>query len=90
MSDKIGKSFNGIIVRVTPFGFYVELIEIFVEGLVHISSLTDDYYLYIGQEHKWRGQRRNKVYRIGDHVKIRVSQVDLSLRRVDFNLQQPF
>ena len=86
MSDKIGKSFTGIIVNVTQFGFFVELVEVFVEGLVHVSSLADDYYIYIEQDHKWRGQRRNKIYKIGDLVKVRVKQVDISLRRIDLAL----
>jgi ribonuclease R len=86
MSDKIGKSFTGTIVNVTQFGFFVELGEIFVEGLVHVSSLADDYYIYMEQDHKWRGQRRNKIYKIGDLVKVRVKQVDISLRRIDLAL----
>ena len=86
MSDKIGKSFAGTIVNVTQFGFFVELVEIFVEGLVHVSSLADDYYIYMEQDHKWRGQRRNKIYKIGDLVKVRVKQVDISLRRIDLAL----
>ena len=86
MSDKIGKSFTGTIVNVTQFGFFVELVEIFVEGLVHVSSLADDYYIYMEQDHKWRGQRRNKIYKIGDLVKVRVKQVDISLRRIDLAL----
>ena len=86
MSDKIGKAFTGIIVNVTQFGFFVELTEVFVEGLVHVSSLTDDYYIHIEQEHKWRGQRQHKVYKIGDSVKVRVIQVNISLRRIDLTL----
>ena len=86
MSDKVGKSFTGIIINVTQFGFFVELAEVFVEGLVHISSLTDDYYIHIEQEHKLRGQRKHKVYKIGDRVKVRVKQVDISLRRIGLNL----
>ena len=86
MSDKIGKSFTGIIVNVTQFGFFVELVEVFVEGLVHVSSLADDYYIYIEHDHKWRGQRKNKVYKIGDLVKVRVAQVNISLRRIDLAL----
>jgi len=86
MSDKIGKSFTGVIVNVTQFGFFVELVEVFVEGLVHVSSLADDYYIYIEEDHKWRGQRKNKVYKIGDLVKVRVAQVNISLRRIDLTL----
>ena len=88
MSNKIGEIFTGIIVNVTSFGFFVELAEVFVEGLVHISSLTDDYYIHIEQEHKLRGQRQHKVYEIGERVKIRVRQVDISLRRIDLTLLQ--
>ena len=66
--------------------FFVELVEVFVEGLVHVSSLADDYYIYIEQDHKWRGQRKNKVYKIGDLVKVRVAQVNISLRRIDLTL----
>jgi ribonuclease R len=86
MADKIGKSFTGIIVSVTQFGLFVELAEVFVEGLVHISSLRDDYYIYLEQEHKLRGQRQHKVYKIGDTIKVRVSKVDISLRRIDLVL----
>ena len=86
MSDRIGKSFTGVIVNVTQFGFFVELVEVFVEGLVHVSSLADDYYIYIEEDHKWRGQRKNKVYKIGDLVKVRVAQVNISLRRIDLTL----
>jgi ribonuclease R len=88
MADKVGKTFSGLIVSVTPFGFFVELTQVFVEGLVRISSLTDDYYIYIEPEHKWRGQRRHKVYQIGDCVKVRVAEVSLTLRRIDLKLQQ--
>jgi ribonuclease R len=88
MADKVGKTFSGLIVSVTPFGFFVELTQVFVEGLVRISSLTDDYYIYIESEHKWRGQRRHKVYQIGDCVKVRVAEVSLTLRRIDLKLQQ--
>lgn len=86
MADKIGKSFTGIIVSVTQFGLFVELSEVFVEGLIHISSLRDDYYIYLEQEHKLKGQRQHKVYKIGDTVKVRVSKVDISLRRIDLVL----
>ena len=86
MADKIGKSFTGIIVSVTQFGLFVELAEVFVEGLVHISSLRDDYYIYLEEEHKLRGQRQHKVYKIGDTIKVRISKVDISLRRIDLVL----
>ena len=87
MSDKIGKPFTGLIISVTQFGFFVELAEVFVEGLVHVSSLADDYYIYIEQDHKWQGQRKNKIYKIGDLVKVRVKEVSIPLRRIDLALR---
>ena len=86
MMDKIGKTFNGIITGVAGFGFFVELEEVFVEGLVKISSIMDDYYLFIETEHKLIGQKRHRVFQIGDPVKVRVSNVDLSRRQIDLQV----
>lgn len=83
MMDKIGKIFNGIISGVTGFGFFVELKEIFVEGLVKISSIMDDYYLFIETEHRLIGQKRHRCFQIGDEVKVRVSGVDLSRKQIE-------
>jgi ribonuclease R len=86
MIDEIGKTFYGIIVGVTGFGFFVELEDVFVEGLVKISSITDDYYLFIEIEHKLIGQRRHRVFQIGNRVKVRVTNVDLSRRQIDLKV----
>ena len=86
MTDKIGTTFYGIIVGVTGFGFFVELEDVFVEGLVKISSITDDYYIFIETEHKLMGQRRHRVFQIGNRVKVRVTNVDLSRRQIDLKL----
>jgi ribonuclease R len=83
MADKIGKTFHGIITGVTGFGFFVELQEVFVEGLVKISSISDDYYLFIETEHRLIGQRRHRSFQIGDKVNVRVSTVDLGQKRID-------
>ena len=83
MADKIGKTFHGVITGVTGFGFFVELQEVFVEGLVKISSITDDYYLFIETEHRLIGQRRHRSFQIGDKVKVRVAAVDLGQKRID-------
>lgn len=88
MMDKIGKTFYGIVTGVMGFGFFVELEEVFVEGLVKISSITDDYYLFIETEHKLIGQRRHRVFRIGDHVKVRLTNVDLSRRQIDLQVME--
>ncbi|MFQ5449391.1 MAG: ribonuclease R [Nitrospinaceae bacterium] len=86
MSGKVGRTYSGIIIGVTGFGFFVELTEVFVEGLVRVSSLTDDYYIFIEAEHKWQGQRRHRTFKIGDSVKVRVTEVDLAKRRIDLAL----
>jgi ribonuclease R len=83
MVDKIGKTFHGLITGVTGFGFFVELQEVFVEGLVRVSSITDDYYLFIETEHRLIGQRRHRSFQIGDKVKVRVSDVDLGQKRIN-------
>ena len=83
MVDKIGKTFHGVITGVTGFGFFVELQEVFVEGLVRVSSITDDYYLFIETEHRLIGQRRHRSFQIGDKVNVRISDVDLGQKRIN-------
>ena len=86
MEDKLGEVYDGIITGVTQFGFFVQLRDLFVEGLVHISSLGDDYYHYIENRHCLRGERTKRVFRIGDHVRVRVDRVDKERKRIDFSL----
>jgi ribonuclease R len=86
MEDKVGEVYDGIITGVTQFGLFVQLRELFVEGLVHISSLKDDYYHYIENRHCLRGERRKRVYRIGDRIRVRVDRVDRERKRIDFSL----
>lgn len=85
MKDKIGEEFNGIISSVTNFGLFVEL-ENTVEGLVHVSYMTDDYYHYNERHQALIGERTGKVYRIGEQVKIQVINVNIDERAVDFEL----
>lgn len=87
MLDKIGLEFEGIISGVTNFGIYVEL-ENTVEGLVHISNLEDDYYVFDEKHHCLIGERTRKVYRLGDTVKIKVLAANLSNRTIDFTLSE--
>ena len=87
MADKVGHTFHGIITGVTGFGFFVELEEVFVEGLVKISSIMDDYYLFIETEHRLIGQKRHRSFQIGDPVKVRVAGVDLGRRQIDLTVQ---
>ena len=86
MIDKIGEEFSGIISAVTSFGFFVELAEIYVEGLVHISHLGQDYFNFDPITYQLKGERTNTVYRLGDSVQVRVARVDLDEKKMDFDL----
>ena len=77
MADKVGDEFTGWVVGVTAFGLFVELVEQFVEGLVHVSSMADDYYRYVERHHLWQGESTGKVYRLGDRVEVQLVRVDL-------------
>ena len=86
MRERIGEEFEGIISGVTAFGFFVELKDIFVEGLVRVTSLPDDYYQYHEKQYCLVGERTHKTFRIGDQVKVRVDRVDVERRHIDFGL----
>jgi len=86
MMDKVGEVFSGIISAVTGFGFFVELDKIYVEGLVHISSLPNDYFRFDAHSHQLLGERTGKRFRLGDKVKIKVTRVDLDEKKIDFDL----
>ena len=86
MQSRLGEEFNGIITAVTSFGFFVELKDIFVEGLVHISNLDRDYFHYDPIGHRLQGERSGVVYRLGDKVRVKVARVDLDERKIDFEL----
>ncbi|MEI6706237.1 MAG: ribonuclease R [Methylococcales bacterium] len=86
MLDKIGEDFTGIISAVTGFGFFVELAEIYVEGLVHISNLGQDYFHFDPTSHQLKGEHSNVNFRLGDSVKVKVVRVDLDEKKIDFEL----
>jgi ribonuclease R len=86
MADKVGDEFEGYITGVTAFGLYIELIEHFVEGLVHVSTMADDYYRFVERSHVLRGENTGKLYRLGDRVKVQVIRVDMERRQVDLGL----
>jgi len=88
MMDKIGEEFDGVISAVTGFGFFVELQSIYVEGLVHIASLVQDYFAFDASKHQLYGERTGVRYRLGDMVKIRVVRVNLDDKKIDFELLQ--
>ena len=88
MMDKIGESFDGIITSVTSFGLFVELAEIYVEGLVHITSLDHDYFHFDPVGHRLSGERSGRVYRLGDPIRIKVAAVNLDDKKIDFTLDE--
>ncbi|MCG8056127.1 MAG: ribonuclease R [Candidatus Thiodiazotropha endolucinida] len=84
MQDKVGETFSGIITSVNSFGVFVELEEIYVDGLVHITALDNDYYHYDPVGHRLTGERTGKVLRLGDPLTIIVAKVNLDDRKIDF------
>jgi ribonuclease R len=86
MKDKVHDEFEGVISGVTAFGFFVELKDIFVEGLVRMTSLHDDYYQYHEKRYCLVGERTHNTFRIGDGVRVRVERVDVERRHIDFGL----
>jgi ribonuclease R len=88
MRDKIGQEFSGFIVSLASFGFFAELETYFVEGLVRLSSVTDDSYHYYEKEHVIKGRRQGRTFRLGDPVRIKVVRVHAFRGEIDFELIQ--
>ena len=86
MKDRVGEVFPGVITATTGFGIFVELTDIYVEGLVHVSALPGDYYHYDQVHHRLTGERTGRSFRLGDTVQVRVMRVDLDERKIDFEL----
>ena len=86
MADKVGDEFSGYITGVTAFGLFIELVEHFVEGLVHISTMADDYYRFVERAHILRGENTGRVFRLGDRVEVQVLKVDMERRQVDLGI----
>ncbi len=86
MQQHVGEEFEGYIAGVTGFGFFVELEELFVEGLVHISTLADDVYNFAEKQHSLIGRRTARVFRIGDKARVKIASVSPATRRIEFVL----
>jgi ribonuclease R len=86
MRDKVGEEYSGVISGVANFGFFVELSDIFVEGMIAVRDLRDDYYVYDEIHHKLIGQASGKTFRLGDVVHIKVASVSLDDRKISFLL----
>ncbi len=86
IKDKIGQVFDGTISAVTSFGLFVTIKDVFVEGLVHVTSLKNDYYAFDALRHRLVGERTGQVYHLGDAIKVLVARVDADARKIDFDL----
>jgi ribonuclease R len=84
MEDRVGEDFDGLIISVTKFGFFVELADLFVEGLVPLSSLTDDRYAYHENTREIIGQRSRKIYSLGQKVRVLVDRIDPLEKKIQF------
>ncbi|HEX9407430.1 MAG TPA: RNB domain-containing ribonuclease, partial [Thermoanaerobaculia bacterium] len=86
MRDKVGEEFTGIVTGVAPFGLFVELDEIFVQGMVPIATVGGDYWQYREREHRLRGESTHREMRLGDHVLIEVKSIDEDRHQIEFRL----
>jgi ribonuclease R len=87
LQDRIGETFAGVIAGVTRFGIFVELENLFVEGLVHINSLGQDYFRFDQAQQRLVGERTNRVYCLGDKIQVVIARVDLDERKVDLEME---
>jgi ribonuclease R len=88
MKDRVGETFTGVITAATGFGIFVELRDIYVEGLVHVTALPADYYHYDQVHHRLSGERSGRHFRLGDSVSVKVMRVDLDERKIDFEIAE--
>ncbi len=86
MADKVGSEHWGFVTGVAAFGIFVELEAYFVEGLVHVSGLRDDFYHYSEETQSLIGERTRRTFRVGDRLRVRVDRVDVDRRQIDFAL----
>ena len=89
MQEHIGAEFDAVVSGVTGFGLFVELAEVYADGLLHISSLQNDYYHHDVAHHRLVGERTRRVYRLGDSLRVKIAQVNLDDRKIDLLLVEP-
>lgn len=84
--SRVGEEFEGVVASVTGFGLFVQLMDLYIEGLVHITGLPKDYYSFEPAHHRLIGERTRRVFGLGDKLRVRVTRVDLDERKIDFDL----
>lgn len=87
MKDRVGEVFSGSVSGVAPFGLFVALDDVYVEGMIHISELGNDYFHFDVSKHQLLGERSAVRYRLADRIKVRIARVDLDSARIDFTLE---
>jgi len=90
MRDKVGQAFTGIVTGVAPFGLFVELDAIFVQGMVPIATVGGDFWQYREREHRLRGESTGRELRLGDHVLVEVKSIDEDRHQIEFRLLETF
>jgi ribonuclease R len=86
MENKLGEEFAGVVTGVTNFGLFVQISELLIDGLVHVTSLANDYYHYDSGSQQLVGERSGKAFRLGDAMRVKVQRVDMETRRIDFGV----
>lgn len=86
MRERVGETYSGTVSSVAPFGAFIVLDDLYVEGLVHVSELGSEYFLFNEPLHELRGERTGLRYRLGDRLTVQVARVDLEARRIEFRL----
>lgn len=86
MRDKVGSAYSGLVTGVAPFGIFVELDEIFVQGLVPVATIGGDFWQFIDRQHRLRGESTSRELRLGDHVKVEVKSIDEDRHQIEFRL----
>ncbi len=86
LQKHVGQQFSGIVTSVTSFGMFVQLEDLMIDGLVHVTSLKRDYYQFDAVHHRLIGESSGRVYQLGDQVEVQVARVDMDERKIDFDL----
>ena len=88
LRDKVGEVYSGVIAAVTGFGIFVELVDLYIEGLVHISALPGDYYHFDQSKQRLIGEHTRRVFQLGGAVTVKVARVDLDERKIDLEMDE--
>ena len=84
MVDRVGETYDGVVTGVTNFGIFVQISELMIDGLVHVTNLPNDYYHYDAGRQQMTGERTGRTFGLGEPMKVIVQRVDMETRRIDF------